>query len=94
MGAGLRVMMAFSTVAGIASIAPFFAVLGDPHLINRIPLLHWLYQQLEFSSYRGFTVALGLAFMATRPPAPPTRFCSMPCPWSPIPSLRCSLSYQ
>jgi ABC-type multidrug transport system fused ATPase/permease subunit len=59
----LSILMAFSTVAGIASIAPFFAVLGDPRLIDRIPLLHWLYQQLGFSSYRGFTVALGLAFM-------------------------------
>jgi ABC-type multidrug transport system fused ATPase/permease subunit len=58
----LSIMMAFSTVAGIASIAPFFAVLGDPQLIDRTPLLHWLYQQ-GFSSHRSFTIALGLAFM-------------------------------
>jgi ATP-binding cassette, subfamily B, bacterial PglK len=59
----LSLLMAFSTVAGIASIAPFFSVLGNAALIHRIPQLQWLYQ-LGFSSTRSFTVALGLAFMA------------------------------
>ena len=58
----LSIAMAFSTVAGIASIAPFFSVLGDPHLIDQIGLLHWLYH-LGFSTIRSFTVFLGLAFM-------------------------------
>jgi ATP-binding cassette, subfamily B, bacterial PglK len=58
----LSLLMAFSTVAGIASIAPFFSVLGNPALIHRTAQLHWLYQ-LGFSSTRSFTVALGLAFM-------------------------------
>jgi len=59
---GLSILMAFSTVAGIASIAPFFAVLGNPTLIGQSGLLHWLYH-LGFSSKRSFMIALGLAFM-------------------------------
>jgi ABC-type multidrug transport system fused ATPase/permease subunit len=58
----LSIVMAFSTVIGIASIAPFFSLLGDPKLIDQTGLLHWLYH-LGFSSSRSFTVALGLAFM-------------------------------
>ncbi len=58
----LSIVMAFSTVAGIASIAPFFAVLGNPQLIEKSKLLYWLYH-FGFSSARSFTVALGFAFM-------------------------------
>jgi ATP-binding cassette, subfamily B, bacterial PglK len=58
----LSLVMAFSTVAGIASIAPFFSVLGSPNLIDQTGLLHRLYN-LGFSSRRSFTIALGLAFM-------------------------------
>lgn len=58
----ISIAMAFSTVAGIASIAPFFSVLGDPRLIDQIGLLRWLYH-LGFSTIRSFTVFLGLAFM-------------------------------
>jgi ATP-binding cassette, subfamily B, bacterial PglK len=58
----ISIAMAFSTVAGIASIAPFFSVLGNPRLIDQSPLLHSLYG-LGFSSRRSFTVALGLTFM-------------------------------
>jgi ABC-type multidrug transport system fused ATPase/permease subunit len=56
--------MAFSTVSGIAAIAPFFAVLGQPDLIDRNALLHWAFTLGGFSSKRGFVVALGLAFIA------------------------------
>jgi ABC-type multidrug transport system fused ATPase/permease subunit len=55
--------MAFSTVSGIAAIAPFFAVLGQPDLIDHNALLHWAYAQGGFSSKRGFVVALGIAFI-------------------------------
>jgi HlyD family secretion protein len=58
----LSLVMAFSTVAGIASIAPFFSVLGNPALTQRTAQLRWIYQ-LGFSSPRSFTIALGLAFM-------------------------------
>jgi ABC-type bacteriocin/lantibiotic exporter with double-glycine peptidase domain len=56
--------MAFSTVSGIAAIAPFFAVLGQPELIDHNALLHWAYVHGGFSSKRGFVVALGIAFGA------------------------------
>jgi ABC-type bacteriocin/lantibiotic exporter with double-glycine peptidase domain len=56
--------MAFSTVSGIAAIAPFFAVLGQPELIDHNALLHWAYAHGGFSSKRGFVVALGMAFIA------------------------------
>src|SRR5215469_785769 len=60
----VSLLMAFSTVTGIAAIAPFFAVLGDPGLIERNALLHWLYLEGPFSSTRSFTVALGIGFTA------------------------------
>jgi HlyD family secretion protein len=60
----LSILMAFSTVSGIAAIAPFFAVLGQPELIDHNALLHWAYVQGGFSSKRGFVVALGIAFGA------------------------------
>jgi ATP-binding cassette, subfamily B, bacterial PglK len=60
----LSILMAFSTVSGIAAIAPFFAVLGQPELIDHNALLHWAYVHGGFSSKRGFVVALGIAFGA------------------------------
>jgi HlyD family secretion protein len=60
----LSLMMAFSTVIGIASIAPFFAVLGDPGLIHRNGSLRWLYENCGFSGSRSFEVALGATFLA------------------------------
>jgi ABC-type bacteriocin/lantibiotic exporter with double-glycine peptidase domain len=56
--------MAFSTVTGIAAIAPFFAVLGDPGLVDRHRLLHALYVAGHFSGRHSFVVALGSAFIA------------------------------
>jgi ABC-type bacteriocin/lantibiotic exporter with double-glycine peptidase domain len=56
--------MAFSTVSGIAAIGPFFAVLGQPELIDHNALLHWAYAHGGFTSKRGFVVALGIAFIA------------------------------
>src|SRR5579871_896164 len=60
----ISVAMAFSTVTGIAAIAPFFSVLGDPRLIDQNRLLHWLYVQGGFSSGHGFVIALGSGFIA------------------------------
>lgn len=60
----ISVAMAFSTVTGIAAIAPFFAVLGEPRLIDQNRLLHWLYTQGGFASEHGFVVALGCGFVA------------------------------
>jgi ATP-binding cassette, subfamily B, bacterial PglK len=60
----VSLVMAVSTTTGIAAIAPFFAVLGDPQLIDHNSLLHWLYARGGFASQRGFVVALGIAFIA------------------------------
>jgi HlyD family secretion protein len=57
-------LMAFSTVTGIAAIAPFFAVLGEPQMIEHNALLHGLYDHFGFSSRRSFVVALGIGFIA------------------------------
>jgi ATP-binding cassette, subfamily B, bacterial PglK len=61
---GLSLLMAFSTVTGIASIAPFFAVLGEPQLIDSSAPLSWLFLHLGFSSKRSFEIALGVAFLS------------------------------
>ncbi|HSY09104.1 MAG TPA: ABC transporter ATP-binding protein [Steroidobacteraceae bacterium] len=60
----ISLAMAFSTVTGIAAIAPFFAVLGEPRLIDQNILLHWLFLHGGFSSQRGFIVLLGVAFIS------------------------------
>lgn len=60
----ISLLMGLSTAAGVASIAPFFAVLGDPGSIGRQPLLHWLYASGGFHGVRAFEVALGGAFVA------------------------------
>src|ERR1700736_4597785 len=60
----VSIVMAFSTITGIAAIAPFFAVLGQPQLIDHNSLLHWAYVNGGFSDRRGFVVALGFAFIA------------------------------
>ena len=56
--------MALSTVAGIAAIAPFFAVLGDSGLIDRNAALHWLYIECGQPGKRAFIAILGSAFIA------------------------------
>lgn len=56
-------LMAASTAGGIASIAPFFAVLGQPALITHNAWLHRLYLAGGFSSPQGFTLALGAGFV-------------------------------
>src|SRR5579872_2920544 len=49
----LSLLMAFSTMIGIASIGPFFAVLGDPQMIDHTAPLRWLFRRFGFSSIRG-----------------------------------------
>ncbi|HLY51674.1 MAG TPA: ABC transporter ATP-binding protein [Steroidobacteraceae bacterium] len=60
---GVSLLMAFSTAGGIASIAPFFAVLGQPDLIAHNAWLHRLYVAGGFSSRQSFTLALGAGFV-------------------------------
>ncbi len=60
----VSIAVAVSTITGIAAIAPFFAVLAQPPLIDRNLLLHWAYVHGGFSDRRAFGVALGVAFIA------------------------------
>jgi ABC-type multidrug transport system fused ATPase/permease subunit len=56
-------VMAASTVAGIAAVVPFFAVLGDPASIDRSVTLSWLFRHFGFSDQREFLTALGVSFL-------------------------------
>ena len=60
----LSLVMGLVTVAGIAAVMPFFAVLGDPSLAQSNPALHWLHAQLPSLDERGFTLFLGAGFIA------------------------------
>ena len=59
----VSLLMALSTAGGIASIAPFFAVLGQPDLIAHNAWLHRLYLAGGFASRQSFTLALGAGFV-------------------------------
>jgi ABC-type multidrug transport system fused ATPase/permease subunit len=52
-------LMAVSTLVGIAAIVPFFAVLADPGRIGHSTILAWLYRNGGFSTQHSFLVAVG-----------------------------------
>ena len=60
----ISLAMALSTVTGIAAIAPFFSVLGNPRLIEEQRWLHWLYVHGAFTSEHTFVVCLGVLFVS------------------------------
>jgi ATP-binding cassette, subfamily B, bacterial PglK len=57
------VLMACSTVVGIAALTPFLMVLADPTLIEKNTALAWLFDVLHFSARESFLVALGAGFV-------------------------------
>ena len=59
----LSIVMALSTVGGIAAVLPFFAVLADPHAIERNALLRAVWQRAHLDS-GSFPAVLGVAFAA------------------------------
>src|SRR6201999_4141312 len=59
----VSVLMAVSTVSGIAAVLPFFTVLADSKTLDHSPVLRSAYEYLHFSSERDFVVALGMAFI-------------------------------
>jgi HlyD family secretion protein len=61
---GLSVVMALSTLVGIAAVIPFFSVLGDREESLRHSSLAQLYQFGGFTSVDTFVTALGIAFIA------------------------------
>jgi len=60
----LSVLMAFSTVSGVAAILPFFTVLADPGSVDHSAILRFLYNATGFADKRSFVIALGVAFAA------------------------------
>jgi ATP-binding cassette, subfamily B, bacterial PglK len=61
----LSLMMACSTVAGVASIAPFFAAVGDAQATQHAGVLHDLHRLFGFPERRTFQLELGALFIAT-----------------------------
>jgi HlyD family secretion protein len=60
----LSVLMAFSTVGGMAAILPFFTELSQPHSLHSYALLRTLYGYLHLHTEGGFLIALGIVFVA------------------------------
>jgi ATP-binding cassette, subfamily B, bacterial PglK len=63
---GMIILMAVMETAGVASIVPFVAVLGDPNLVVTNRYLRAVYDGIGFTSVHDFFVFLGIvAFVAT-----------------------------
>jgi ATP-binding cassette, subfamily B, bacterial PglK len=60
----LSIVMALSTVGGIAAVLPFFAALADPHAIEHNALLRVVLQKVHIGNAGSFTAVLGMAFVA------------------------------
>ena len=60
----LVVVMALMETAGVASILPFLAVLGNPEVVHTNPILSTLYTRLEFQSIDRFLMVMGIAAFA------------------------------
>lgn len=58
------IIMAFMETAGVASVMPFLAVLGNPEIVQENSVLEWLYTTGSFTSTDSFLFALGLASLA------------------------------
>lgn len=58
---GLMLLFACVDAAGVASIMPFLAVLGDPTLVASNPVLSRVYRTGEFESIQSFQMFLGAA---------------------------------
>ena len=55
------VIMAMLETAGVASVMPFLAVLGDPEMVQTNAVLATLYDTLRFQTVDAFLFALGAA---------------------------------
>ena len=58
---GMVIIMAVLETASIASVMPFLAVLGEPEMVQTIPILASIYNTLGFQSVDAFLFALGAA---------------------------------
>ncbi|HEU5134687.1 MAG TPA: ABC transporter ATP-binding protein [Steroidobacteraceae bacterium] len=59
----VSLLMAVSTLGGIAAIIPFFSVLADPQAVDRHAVLGWLYETLGFAERGTFLLFLGVGFV-------------------------------
>jgi ATP-binding cassette, subfamily B, bacterial PglK len=59
----LTLVMSVSTLAGVAAVVPFFAVLGEPGLITRNPVLAFIHGRFAATGQSGFLVALGVGLL-------------------------------
>jgi HlyD family secretion protein len=60
----LSILMAVSTVGGIAAVLPFFAVLADPHALEHNALLRAVLHAARLDDGGSSPVVLGMAFAA------------------------------
>ena len=60
----VSLLMALSTLSGIAALMPFLMVLADPDLVRHSAALGTLYELLGFSSREYFLAALAAGFVA------------------------------
>jgi ABC-type multidrug transport system fused ATPase/permease subunit len=61
---GIMIIGAFASAAMVGSVFPFLAVLAEPSLVERNPVLAWAYRIGGFSSDYWFLVALGITAIA------------------------------
>lgn len=54
---------AFLQVAGVASVAPFIAVVSSPSMIHKVGLSQWVFDFFSFSSDRQFMIAFAWGLM-------------------------------
>jgi ABC-type multidrug transport system fused ATPase/permease subunit len=59
----VSVVMALSTVVGLAPVLPFFSALSDPESLTRYAALRFFYQAFHFTDPHQFVVVLGLFFI-------------------------------
>ena len=60
----MMLALALLETAGVASVMPFLAVLGNPELVETQPALAWLYERGGFESVDRFLFALGIGAFA------------------------------
>ena len=60
----MMLALALLETAGVASVMPFLAVLGNPELVETQPALAWLYERGGFESVDRFLFALGVGAFA------------------------------
>lgn len=56
----MMLLLALLETAGVASIMPFLAVLGNPEMVEANPALAWAYERGGFETVDSFLMALGI----------------------------------